>query len=71
MQRAPHDVHSVPHVPQLLVSEVRSAQEKPQYVSPSEHVHEPLTHDEPPEHTLLQVPQFQLSVCVSTQDSKQ
>jgi hypothetical protein len=71
MQWAPYAEHSVPQVPQLLVSEVRSAQLKPQYVSPCEHVHEPFTQDEPPEHTWLQAPQFQLSVCEFTQDSKQ
>ena len=31
------------------------------------HVHDPFWHDVPPEHTVLQLPQFQESVCVFTQ----
>jgi hypothetical protein len=35
------------------------------------HAHDPLTHDVPPVHTVLQLPQFQLSFCVFTQVSRQ
>lgn len=35
------------------------------------HVHDPFLHDVPPEHTVLQPPQFQLSLCVFTQVPRQ
>ena len=35
------------------------------------HVHDPSTHDVPPEHTVLQSPQFQLLLCVFTQVPRQ
>jgi hypothetical protein len=60
-------VHAFPQLPQFLRSVLRSLQVPLQDVRPLGHVHDPSLHDVPPVHTVLQLPQFQLSFCVLTQ----
>jgi len=70
-QRAPNVVHGVPQAPQLFMSVLTFVQMPLQLVCPCGHVHCPPAHDAPPVHTLLQAPQFQLSVCASMQVLRQ
>jgi hypothetical protein len=54
-------LHVVPHEPQFMGSLPRSEQKPWHKVWPFEHAHWPREHDEPPEQTVPQEPQFQLS----------
>jgi hypothetical protein len=57
----------VPHCPQLSVSVDVLVHVERHIDCPSGHEHWPPTHEDPPEHTMLHSPQFQLSDCVSMQ----
>jgi hypothetical protein len=61
----------VPQLPQFAPSPVVSAQLLEQAVSPAWHVHAPATQAWPAAHALPQVPQFDASVCSSTQPPPQ
>jgi hypothetical protein len=60
-------VHAFPQLPQFSRSVLRLLQTPLQDVWSLGHVHDPAWHELPPEHTVLQSPQFQLSLCVLTQ----
>jgi hypothetical protein len=54
----PNWLHVFPHVPQFWRSDLRLLQMPLQDVWSRGHAHDPLTHDVPPEHTVLQPPQL-------------
>jgi hypothetical protein len=60
-------LQTVPHAPQFILSFDRVVHPATHLVWPCGHAHWPPTHVAPPVQTLLQEPQFQLSVCASMQ----
>jgi len=56
----------LPHAPQFVPSDERSAHTRMQSVSPEGHMHTPAVHTAPMSHRLPQLPQSVVEVCVST-----